>query len=195
MTGREGPGKPPLPRSARYTYLAAVLVAAAIVTTAWVARDRFTPLGPGSRAPDFSYPDLTGTPVALSDHRGKVVLVNLWATWCPPCREEMPSMERLYQAMEGKPFEILAVSVDAPEGNVDIAGREGGNLAAFARELELTFPILHDPSMRIQTVYQSTGFPESFVVGKDGVIYRKVFGSIEWDTPQMIEFIERLVDG
>lgn len=189
------PGKPPLPRSARFTYLGAVVVALAIVTTAWVARDRFTPLGPGSRAPDFTYPDLDGTPVSLSDLRGKVVLVNLWATWCPPCREEMPSMERLYRAMEGRPFEILAVSVDAQEGGVDVAGREGGNLRAFAEELELTFPILHDPSMRIQSLYQATGFPESFVVGKDGVIYRKVFGSLEWDTPVMVEFIERLVDG
>jgi cytochrome c biogenesis protein CcmG, thiol:disulfide interchange protein DsbE len=187
--------KAPLPRSARFTYLAAVVAAAAIVTTAWVARDRFTPLGPGSRAPDFTYPGLDGNPVSLSDYRGQVVLVNLWATWCPPCREEMPSMERLYQAMEGKPFEILAVSVDAPEGGVDSVGREGGNLRSFADELGLTFPILHDPSMRIQGLYQATGFPESFVVGKDGVIYRKVFGSREWDTPDMIEFIERLVDG
>jgi len=181
--------------SPRMTYLAAVVVSAAIIGTAWVARDRFTPLGPGATAPAFTFPDLSGNPVALADLRGKVVMVNVWATWCPPCRVEMPSMERLYRAMEGRPFEILAVSIDAPLGRQDAAGRLGGDLASFADSLGLTFPILHDPEGRIQAIYQTTGVPESFIIGKDGVIYRKVIGAHEWDSPVWIEQIGRLVDG
>lgn len=177
------------------TYLAAVVVSVAIVATAWLARDRFTPLGPGDRAPSFTYSDLSGTPVSLDDLRGKVVLVNVWATWCAPCRVEMPSMQRLYETMEGQPFEILAVSIDSPQGITDAFGRPGGDLAAFADSLGLTFPILHDPQGLIQRDYQTTGVPESFLIGKDGTIFRKVIGSTEWDYPIWLEQIERLVDG
>ena len=181
--------------SPRATYISAVVVSLAIVATAWLARDHFTPLGPGDRAPDFTYPDLSGTPVSLRELEGKVVLVNIWATWCAPCRVEMPSMERLYRSMEGRPFEILAVSVDAPLGLFDAFGRPGGDLAAFADSLELTFPILHDPTGRIQATYQTTGVPETFIIGKDGTIYRKQIGSVEWDYPFWLEQVERLVDG
>jgi len=180
-------------RSSRITYLVALAAAALVVLTAWVARDRFTPLGPGSRAPAFTYANMEGDPVSLSDFRGKVVLLNVWATWCPPCRAEMPSMERLYREYRDEGFEIVAVSIDAPVGQWDPVGRPGGNIQAFADSLALTFPILHDPSGRIQSLYQTTGVPESFVIGKDGVIYRKVIGATEWDTPNYRELIQRLL--
>jgi peroxiredoxin len=107
----------------------------------------------------------------------------------------MPSMQRLYEALEGEDFEILAVSIDAPIGQVDPAGRAGGDLGAFAAEYGLTFPILHNPSGDIQRTYQTTGVPESFVIGKDGLIYRKVAGPTEWDLPVNQQLVRRLLDG
>ena len=148
----------------------------------------------GTVAPDFTVSTLDGKQVSLSDYRDKVVLVNVWATWCPPCRQEMPSLERLYKALKGENFEILAVSVDAPLGQTDEGGRPGGDLAAFAKEFGLTFPILHNPSGNIQDLYQTTGVPESFVIGKDGVIYKKVAGPSEWDQPVNQELVRRLLD-
>jgi peroxiredoxin len=102
-------------------------------------------------------------------------------------------MQRLYEQLEGEDFEILAVSIDAPAGSFDLFGREGGDLVTFAEELELTFPILHNPSGDIQQIYQTTGVPESFVIGKDGVIYKKVAGDTEWDAPENVELIRRLL--
>ena len=104
-------------------------------------------------------------------------------------------MQRLYEAFEGEDFEILAVSVDAPIGERDTSGYEGGDLAAFAREYDLTFPILHDPSGSIRRTYQTTGVPESFVVAKGGQIWKKIAGPTEWDLPVNQELIRRLLDG
>jgi peroxiredoxin len=166
---------------------------AAVVVAAWVGRERYRPITTGSPAPDFTASDLSGREVRLSDYKGKVVLVNVWATWCPPCREEMPSMERLFKAMEGTDFVILAVSVDAPKGEKDLFGRDGGDLDAFAKEMGLTFPILHDPEGGIQAVYQTTGVPETFLVGRDGLIYKKVAGGTAWDAPVNQELVRRLL--
>ena len=104
-------------------------------------------------------------------------------------------MQRLYETVESEDFEILAVSVDAPFGQRDAFGRPGGNLWNFADSLNLTFPILHDASGDIQSTYQTTGVPESFVVGRDGIIFRKIAGSTAWDAPQNIQLIERLLGG
>ena len=105
-------------------------------------------------------------------------------------------MERLYRRYQemGAPFEIVAVSIDAAEGETDAFGREGGNLRTFAEEFGLTFTILHDPSGRIQQIYQTTGVPESFVIGKDGIIYKHVAGATDWDAPQYYELIDRLLE-
>ena len=175
------------------TYLVAAGTALLLVLLAWVGRDRFQPVIVGTAAPAFAYPDLDGLEVALADHAGGVVLVNVWATWCPPCRAEMPSMQRLYEDLADEDFEILAVSVDAPAGQVDALGRPGGDLRAFAEEFALTFPILHNPSGDIQRMYQTTGVPESFLIGPDGLIRRKVAGPMEWDTPAIREQIQRIL--
>ncbi len=174
-------------------YAATALAALGLIGTAWVMRDNFRPVGPGVEAPDFAYENLEGQPVRLSDLRGEVVLINLWATWCTPCLTEMPSMQRLYEELDGEPFEILAVNVDAELGMPDWAGRPGGDVAAFVEELGLTFPILRNPSGDIQGAYQTTGLPESFLVGPDGVIRRKVAGPTEWDTGPFQEQIERML--
>ncbi len=175
-------------------YLVAMLVALGVISFAWFGRDRFQPVGPGSMAPNFEAVWLDGEPASLRDFQGKVVLLNVWATWCPPCVWEMPSMQRLYDEFEGQDFEVVAVSIDAPTGQRDPLGRPGGNIQAFADSLSLTFPILHDPPGLIQRIYQTTGVPESFLIGRDGRIYRKVSGATEWDRPQYMEFIQRLLD-
>jgi peroxiredoxin len=106
----------------------------------------------------------------------------------------MPSLQRLYETVGHEDFEILAVSVDAPFGQRDTAGRPGGDLRAFADSLGLTFPILHDPSGKIQEIFQTTGVPESFVIDRDGVILKKVAGATAWDAPPNIQLIQRLLE-
>jgi peroxiredoxin len=176
-------------------YAGAALAAALVVLFAWLNRDRLNPVGPGRSAPEFSALALDGTPKSMDDYRGKVLLVNIWATWCPPCREEMPSMQRLFEEVGDEGFEILAISIDAPSGETDLQGRPGGDLRAYADSLGLTFTVLHDPSGEIQRTFQTTGVPESFVVDRDGIIFKKIAGATAWDAPQNVELIQRLLGG
>ncbi len=183
-------------RSTEYSkrpYAYALVGVAFLIAVAWVNRDRIQPVTTGTVAPEFEVSDLSGGLARLSDHRGKVVLVNIWATWCLPCRVEMPSMERLYQEIGEQGFEIMAVSIDAELGQFDLGGRAGGNIQAFADSLGLTFPMLHDPSGDIDRLYRTTGVPETFLIGRDGIIYKKVAGGTEWDAPEHKDLIERLL--
>lgn len=166
-----------------------------MVLFAWANRDRLSPVVPGRKAPDFAAFDLQGNPKSLDDFKGKVVLLNVWATWCPPCQEEIPSMQRLYEEIGDDDFEIVAVSIDAPFGERDAFGRVGGDLQTFAATRGLSFTILHDPTGRIQETFQTTGVPESFLVDKDGVIFKKVAGATAWDAPQNVQLIQRLLGG
>ncbi len=178
----------------RSPYLWAIVGVIGVVTVAWAGRASYRPVITGAVAPEFTVSAVSGGDVSLSDFRNeKVLLVNVWATWCGPCVVEMPSMQRLYESLEGEDFEILAVSVDAPLGQADVGGRPGGDLAAFAEELGLTFPILHNPSGDIQLLYQTTGVPESFLIGKDGLIYKKVAGPTAWDSTENEELVRRLL--
>jgi len=184
-------------RLVRSPYFWVIVLVVSVVTYAYTARDRYRAAAilAGSQAPDFTYPALSGGEVHLADLEDKVVLVNIWATWCEPCRDEMPSLQRLYDALKDeKGFEILAVSVDAPEGERDDSGNQGGNLASFVHEYGLTFPILHDARGEIRQTYQTTGVPESFVIAKGGVIYKKWTGGTEWDLPVNQELIRRLLE-
>jgi alkyl hydroperoxide reductase subunit AhpC len=107
----------------------------------------------------------------------------------------MPSMQRLYEALDGTDFEILAVSIDARLGDVDAGGRPGGDIGAFAAQLGLTFPILHNPAGDIQRAYQTTGVPESFVIDRDGTIQKKIAGPTRWDASENEGLIRRLLGG
>jgi cytochrome c biogenesis protein CcmG, thiol:disulfide interchange protein DsbE len=178
---------------ARSPYLWTILGVAAVVAAAWAGRENYQPVITGAVAPDFVVTAMDGSQVSVSDYRGKIVLLNVWATWCAPCREEMPSMQRLYDDLSRDDFEILAVSIDAPFGETDIFGRAGGDLVGFAQELGLTFPLMKNHAGDIQRVYQTTGVPESFVIDKEGVIFKKVAGSTSWDAPANKELILRLL--
>lgn len=166
-----------------------------LVGVGWLLRDRFLPVEVGSRAPEFQAFELDGTPVSLADLRGEVVLLNIWATWCPPCREEMPSMQRLHEELHDEGLRIVAVSIDAAPGKLDASGRPGGDVAEFVRRMGLTFDIWHDPSGRIQQTYRTTGVPESFVVDRDGIIIKKVIGATEWDSDANVDLLRRLLRG
>jgi peroxiredoxin len=176
-------------------YGLAVVAAGVVVFLAWTSRDRLSPVEVGSPAPGFSAFDLEGNTVTLDDHRGKVLLVNLWATWCTPCKAEMPSMQRLYEEIQDDDFEILAVSIDQVTGDHEPGNPLGGKIEAFADSLNLTFPVLHDPEGGISVIYQASGVPESFVLDRDGILVRKVSGPTEWDADPNVELIRRLLGG
>ena len=162
----------------------AVVFATALVIK---IRPQMNLLEVGSRAPDFHAVDLlTRRATTLADYKNKVILLNIWATWCQPCRVEMPAIERLHQRLGGRDFQIVSVSIDADGDSV---------VAAYARDLGLTFQILHNQSGDIQQIYQTTGVPESFVIDRDGIIVKKVIGAAEWDGPVNETLIERLTDG
>jgi peroxiredoxin len=145
------------------------------------------PVQVGATAPDFRAVDLgSGDSVSLREHyRGKVTLVNIWATWCVPCRVEMPAMERVYTQLAPRGFAIAAVSID--EGPPD-------DVRAFGQELKLTFDLLQDRSGRIQQSYQTTGVPESFLLDRHGVIVKRIIGAHDWNSPANRALVERLLD-
>jgi peroxiredoxin len=166
-----------------------------VVLLAWMNRDRVVPVVVGGVAPDISTYDLQGTPRSLADYRGKVVLLNIWATWCTPCKAEMPSMQRLYEEIQDEDFQVLAVSIDRAPSEDDPTNPLDGKLRSFADSLGLTFTILHDPSGEITTAYQSTGVPESFVLDRQGIIVERITGPRSWDDPQGIELIRSVLEG
>ncbi len=145
---------------------------------------KYSPLRVGQSAPNFALPGLDGKMVSLSDYRGHVVLVNVWATWCPPCVDEMPSMEKLYQELKAENFEILAVSIDA-------LGTKA--VAPFMKKYNLSFPALMDPDGTIKTLYQSTGVPESFIINKDGILIEKIIGPRNWAAPEVFRYFRDLI--
>lgn len=138
----------------------------------------------GDAAPNFQLRDLEGNVISLSDSLGKVVLVNFWATWCGPCRVEMPAMEQLYRTFARKEFEILAVSTD-PQG---IAVTR-----PFQREMGLTFPILHDADFRVGLTYGARTLPMTFMVDRHGIIRQQIFGARDWSAPEAHQLIQLLM--
>lgn len=140
----------------------------------------------GDPAPGFQLEDTAGNKVSLADLRGKVVLVNFWATWCPPCRAEMPSMEKLNEAMAEDDFVMLAINVE--ENGRDV-------VPAFLKKTPHSFSVLYDDQGVAQDVYGVYKFPESFVIRKDGVIDDKVIGAIDWAHPETIAYFKELAKG
>ncbi len=161
----------------------------------WSARTQLAaelfPVRIGKAAPDFSAVPLAPGSVAkgVADYKGDVVLLNVWATWCGPCRIEMPAMQKLEETLGPKGLRIVAVSVD-------VAGMEDA-IEKFTEEMQLSFEILHNPSGDIQRIYQTTGVPETFIIGRDGRLRRRVIGapmgSEAWDAPASIAYFERLL--
>ncbi len=135
-------------------------------------------------APDFSLTDLHGRSHRLSNYRGKVVFLNLWATWCPPCREEMPSMEHLYRRLQSESFVMLAVSQDEDPA---------GSVRPFVEQLRLSFPILLDPDGKVPPKYGVTGYPETFVIDRSGSVIDHVIGPRKWDSETSYRYFSDLL--
>lgn len=143
-------------------------------------------LEPGRPAPDFAAENIaTGQRVTLDQYRGKVVLLNVWATWCEPCKEEMPAMERLHRELAEDGLEVVAVSVD-------VGGKEP--IREFADELDLSFDILHDRGQQITSTYQIFALPQSFVIDRRGRIAYREFGPVAWDSPEYRQRFRHLLD-
>jgi peroxiredoxin len=142
------------------------------------------PIESGAPAPEFSLPRLGGGELALRALRGKVVLLNFWATWCAPCEQEMPAMQRLYARLAPRGFELVAISQDDGAAAVD----------RFRERLALAFPIALDPSHAVSRRYQSYRYPESFLVDREGVLVARYIGERDWDAPEYVGRIERLLD-
>ena len=138
----------------------------------------------GRPAPDFTFSDLQGQEIALSSLRGNVVLLNIWATWCPTCVEEMPSLQRLHEAFQEKDFRVVSVSIDLLGAQV---------VAPFMRKYRLNFPALLDPRGTIKQTYATTGIPETFIIDREGILVRKVIGPRDWMDPHVVAFIRQTV--
>jgi peroxiredoxin len=138
----------------------------------------------GDEAPNFMLRDLTGNVISLSQLRGKVVLLNFWATWCGPCRVEMPAMEQLYRTFPRGQFEILAVSTD-PQG--------AAVTRPFQKRMGFTFPILHDLEYRVGLAYGARTIPITFMVDRHGIVRQKIFGARDWDSPEARDLIHALM--
>lgn len=140
----------------------------------------------GELVPEYAAPDLAGAEVSFEDYLGKVVLVNVWATWCGPCRVEMPPIQAAYERYRDRGFTVLAISIDAGPGH-----RE--KVMEFAEEYELDFPILLDPEGRIARLFQTVGVPETFVLDREGRIAKRLIGATNWDSQGNQALIEELL--
>jgi DsbE subfamily thiol:disulfide oxidoreductase len=158
----------------RQIFLVVLLILAASLVLACNKKDDAKVLVAeiGKEAPDFSLTDLTGKTWKLSDLKGKVVFVNFWATWCEPCREEMPSMEALHRSMDGKPFQMLAILSSDSAANAEMMIKITGS----------TFPIPVDTDGNASSDYGLTGVPETFIIDPQGILREKFLGPRPWDS-------------
>jgi peroxiredoxin len=138
----------------------------------------------GEIPPDFKLKDLQGREVSLKSYRGKVVLLNFWATWCPSCRKEIPSMVKLYESYKNKGLEIIGINLD----KLDKSGIE-----KFSLEYNITFPILLDPTGKTAALYGITALPATFILDRNGKIQEKVAGGKDWSSEENLKIFETLL--
>ncbi|MCL2270041.1 MAG: TlpA family protein disulfide reductase [Treponema sp.] len=133
---------------------------------------------------NFTLQLLGGEKAALSSYRGKVVILNFWATWCPPCRAEMPSMETLYQRYNKQGLEILAVDL----------GEDSNTVQMFIQSNRYTFPVMLDSDSKVGNAFGITAIPTTYIIDREGKIIGRIVGSIHWDTPQVFAAFDALLN-
>src|SRR5262245_27913274 len=164
--------------------LAAMLVrASALAGSSSAASELRLVPGTDGATPALALADLGGRPLGLAQQRGKVVVVNFWATWCEPCRDEMPSLQRLGRHLAGEPFAILGVNYGESEARV----------GEFARRFGLDFPVLLDPNQDAPRAWRVRVLPASFVVGRGGRVRYRVIGEIDWMSREAVDAMTRLI--
>lgn len=131
----------------------------------------------GAPAPAYAAQTVEGAPIALADLKGKVVLLNIWATWCKPCREEIPALETLFQRHRAQGFEVIGVSIDAPS--------EASRLRPFVTELGASYPLWHDPDDRVSSTFLALGVPASYLIDRDGILRWRHMGPVRADDPAL----------
>lgn len=141
------------------------------------------PLTDGGMVPDFSLPDLQGRVHRPGDYKGQVLVINFWATWCPPCRAEMPSMGRLLEALKGSPVSLLAVAM----------GQKQEQVQRFAEKFPQPFPLLPDPDSKTSAAFDVMALPSTYIADRNGRLVYRVQGGRKWDSPRMIRVIELLL--
>jgi thiol-disulfide isomerase/thioredoxin len=168
----------------RRAFLAAATLAALYGPTP-AGAGQLEPVPDTGATPSLMLPDLGGRQHSLTDYRGRVVLINFWASWCPPCLAEMPSLERLHTAMSGRPFTILAVNSEETKSTV----------WKFTSLLKLDFTILLDEKGTASGDWQVEYFPTSFLLDREGTIRYVAYGPRQWDSRQLVEAIGALIEG
>ena len=176
---------PERPRSRAVIAVVSVVILSIAFAIVWLQSAKYEPLTVGKEAPDFNLPNLEDKPVKLSDYRGKVVFLNFWATWCKPCREEMPSMEVLYKNFEKDGLVILAVSIDRVTTKKDIP--------PFVKGLSLTFPVLVDSWGQTDKRYKLMGVPETYIIDRQGILREKVIGPRDWTVLDNLKVVTDLL--
>jgi thiol-disulfide isomerase/thioredoxin len=173
----------------RVTLMSVVVLVGAVAASAGGSSEAMKALQiiePSARTapPDFAFPTLQGKPLSIRELKGKVVLVNFWATWCVPCQWEMPLMEKLYQSYKAKGFVIAAISLDQQGAAV---------VEPFVKERKLTYPVLLDPRLEGARQFGVRGLPATLVIGADGYVKGTTYGPREWDGPEARTLIEALL--
>lgn len=139
----------------------------------------------GSRAPDFTLGSIQGDSISLSALRGKVVVVEFWATWCPPCRESIPDLNKIYEKFRGRNFELLAISVDK-------GGDAPSSLKAFVNEYGVMYPVLWDDK-NVNSLYNVSGIPVMFIIDKEGYVVKKHTGFAPGLSEMLLKEVEALL--
>jgi peroxiredoxin len=181
-------------------YLLAPLAAVTLLMAtgaALSADDLYSEMGivtPKTRvdAPDFALENLQGEEHRLAEFKGKVIMLNFWATWCEPCRKEMPSMQTLWEAYKDKGFVIVAVAGD--RGIPFFSSMTKGTIESFVKELGLTYPILWDSKGKVRPLYEVWSLPWTYLIGKDGKIIGKAPGERDWASPKARALVEQLLE-
>jgi peroxiredoxin len=135
----------------------------------------------GTSAPEFTVQD-SDRKVSLQEFRGKIVVLNFWATWCPPCVEEMPSLAQMQQRMKGKGVEVVAVSVDVDQGAYQ----------NFLKSYKVDLLTVRDPEQKSNNLYGTFKFPETYIIDRQGVLRRKFIGPIDWGQPEILDYLAKL---